>query len=170
MSLCLCCSPGLQLPGRGWWGGRIPGRGLGRPASPSAHGGNEATLQCGEWRGDLGGSHSGGRVPPTRVVRVPQSAVPLLDPQLHPHHQERVGLQLSSLGTGRLGLSCLQPPQAWVTGDPPTPHAAATVGAGLRVSLEKEMATHSSVLAWRIPGTGEPGGLLSMGSHRVGHD
>ena len=37
-------------------------------------------------------------------------------------------------------------------------------------ALEKEMATHSSVLAWRIPGTGEPGGLLSMGSHGVGHD
>ena len=37
-------------------------------------------------------------------------------------------------------------------------------------ALEKEMATHSSVLAWRIPGTGEPVGLLSMGSHRVGHD
>ena len=37
-------------------------------------------------------------------------------------------------------------------------------------ALEKEMATHSSVLAWRIPGRGEPGGLLSMGSHRVGHD
>jgi len=37
-------------------------------------------------------------------------------------------------------------------------------------ALEKEMATHSSVLAWRIPGTTEPGGLLSMGSHRVGHD
>ena len=36
--------------------------------------------------------------------------------------------------------------------------------------LEKEMATHSGVLAWRIPGTEEPGGLLSMGSHRVGHD
>ena len=36
--------------------------------------------------------------------------------------------------------------------------------------LEKEMATHSSVLAWRIPGTGEPVGLPSMGSHRVGHD
>ena len=36
--------------------------------------------------------------------------------------------------------------------------------------LEKEMATHSSVLAWRIPGMGKPGGLLSMGSHRVGHD
>ena len=37
-------------------------------------------------------------------------------------------------------------------------------------ALEKEMAIHSSVLAWRIPGTGEPGGLLSMGSHRVGHN
>ena len=37
-------------------------------------------------------------------------------------------------------------------------------------ALEKEMATHSVVLAWRIPGTEEPGGLPSMGSHRVGHD
>ena len=37
-------------------------------------------------------------------------------------------------------------------------------------ALEKEMATHSSVLAWRIPGTREPGGLLSMGSRGVGHD
>ena len=37
-------------------------------------------------------------------------------------------------------------------------------------ALEKEMATHSSVLAWRIPGMGEPGGLPFMGSHRVGHD
>ena len=37
-------------------------------------------------------------------------------------------------------------------------------------ALEKEMATHSSVLAWRIPGTGESGGLPSMGSHRIGHD
>ena len=37
-------------------------------------------------------------------------------------------------------------------------------------ALEKEMETHSSVLAWRIPGTGEPGGLPSLGSHRVGHD
>ena len=37
-------------------------------------------------------------------------------------------------------------------------------------ALGKKMATHSSVLAWRIPGTGEPGGLPSMGSHRVGHD
>ena len=37
-------------------------------------------------------------------------------------------------------------------------------------ALEKEMATHSSVLAWRIPGTGERGGLPSLGSHRVGHE
>ena len=37
-------------------------------------------------------------------------------------------------------------------------------------ALEKEMATHSNVLAWRIPGVAEPGGLPSMGSHRVGHD
>ena len=37
-------------------------------------------------------------------------------------------------------------------------------------ALEKEMAAHSSVLAWRVPGTGEPGGLPSLGSRRVGHD
>ena len=37
-------------------------------------------------------------------------------------------------------------------------------------ALEKEMATHSSILAWRIPATGKPGGLSSLGSHRVGHD
>ena len=54
----------------------------------------------------------------------------------------------------------------------------ATIGTGLSDftfilhlhALEKEMATHSSILAWRIPGIGEPGGLLSMGSHRVGHN
>ena len=40
----------------------------------------------------------------------------------------------------------------------------------LQYSQEKAMATHSSVLAWRIPGMGEPGGLPSMGSHRVGHN
>ena len=41
---------------------------------------------------------------------------------------------------------------------------------GQEDALDKEMATHSSVLAWRIPGMGDPGGLPSMGSHRVGHD
>ena len=40
----------------------------------------------------------------------------------------------------------------------------------LKEIMEKETATQSSILAWRIPGTGEPGGLPSMGSHRVGHD
>ena len=44
------------------------------------------------------------------------------------------------------------------------------IGPGREGPLEKEMATHSSVLAWRIPGTGEPGGPPSMGSHKVGHD
>ena len=39
-----------------------------------------------------------------------------------------------------------------------------------KIPLEKEMTTHSSLLAWRIPGTAEPGGLPSMGSHRVGDD
>ena len=51
--------------------------------------------------------------------------------------------------------------QTWLSDFPFTFHFHA---------LENEMATHSSVLAWRIPGTGEPGGLPSMGSHRVGHD
>ena len=41
---------------------------------------------------------------------------------------------------------------------------------GQEDTLEEGMATHSSVLAWRIPGTGEPGGLLPMGSHRVSHN
>ena len=41
---------------------------------------------------------------------------------------------------------------------------------GREVPLEKEMATHSSILAWRIPGTAEPGGLPSVGTHRVRHD
>ena len=41
---------------------------------------------------------------------------------------------------------------------------------GQEEPLEKEMATHSSILAWRIPGTEEPGGLQSMGSQRVGHN
>ena len=45
-----------------------------------------------------------------------------------------------------------------------------TIALVSHTSMEKEMATHSSVLAWRIPGTGEPGGLTSMGSHRVKHD
>ena len=77
----------------------------------------------------------------------------------------------SSPGTP-LQYSCLENP--W------TEEPGGLQSMGLRLSdftftfhfhvLEKEMATHSSVLAWRISGTGEPGGLLSMGLHRVGHD
>ena len=44
------------------------------------------------------------------------------------------------------------------------------IGAGRICCMEKDIATHSTVLAWRIPGMGEPGGLPSMGSHRVRHD
>ena len=64
-----------------------------------------------------------------------------------------------------LQYSCLENPMdggAW--------KAAVHGVAEGQTSVEKEMATHSSVLAWRIPGTGEPGGLPSVGSHRVGHD
>ena len=49
-------------------------------------------------------------------------------------------------------------------------HFHILLGVAYYLNLEKEMATYSSVLAWRIPGTGEPGGLPSMGSHGVGHD
>ena len=49
-------------------------------------------------------------------------------------------------------------------------HGSQRVGQDQATNTEKEMATHSSVFAWRIPGAGEPGGLPSMGSHRVGHD
>ena len=76
-----------------------------------------------------------------------------------------------------LQYSCLENPMdggTWQAGV----HGVAKSRAGLSDftftfhfhALEKEMATHSSVLAQRIPGTGEPGGLLSMGSHRVRHD
>ena len=87
---------------------------------------------------------------------------------------------LSCIGEGNgnpLQCSCLENPRdsgAWWTA------ACGVAQSWTRLSdftftfhfhaLEKEMATHFSVLAWRIPGTGEPGGLPSMGSHRVGHD
>ena len=75
-----------------------------------------------------------------------------------------------------LQYSCLENPidrGAWLA----AVHGVVKSQTGLRdltftfhFALEKEMATHSSVFAWRIPGTGEPHGLRSMGSHRVGHD
>ena len=84
------------------------------------------------------------------------------------------------LGEGNgtpLQCSCLENPMdngAWWA----AVHGVAKSQTGLSVftftfhfpALEKEMATHSSVLAWRVPGMGEAGGLPSMGSHRVGHD
>ena len=61
-------------------------------------------------------------------------------------------------------------PRGSVVKNPPAVQETQVQSLGWEDPLEKEMATHSSVLAWRIPGTGEPGGLPSMGSHRVGHD
>ena len=90
----------------------------------------------------------------------------------------RISHIFSGKGNGNpLQYSCLENPmdgRAWKA----AVHGVAEVGHDQATSLslftfhalEKEMATHSSVFAWRIPGTGEPGGLLSMGSHRVGHD
>ena len=54
--------------------------------------------------------------------------------------------------------------------NPPAVRETCVQSLGWEDPLEKGKATHSSVLAWRIPGTEEPGGLLSVGSHRVGHD
>ena len=64
-------------------------------------------------------------------------------------------------GTG----AAFQTPLVWAGGTVPSPF-----GSGHWICPFKAMAPHSSVLAWRIPGTGEPGGLPSMGSHRVGHN
>ena len=87
-------------------------------------------------------------------------------------------LRMSGEGNGNpLQYSCLENPMdggAWQA----AVHGVAKSQTWLRDftftfhfhALEKEMATHSSVLAWRIPGTGEPGGLPSVGSHSVGHD
>ena len=72
-----------------------------------------------------------------------------------------------ALNTGDIGRWCphLDP---WEPRSPACLHL--TWCFYLILTIETEMATHCSILAWRIPGTGEPGGLPSMGSHRVGHD
>ena len=61
-------------------------------------------------------------------------------------------------------------PGGTVVKNPPANQEMCVRSLGQADPLETEMATHSSVFAWRIPRTGEPGGLPSMGSHRVGHD
>ena len=105
-----------------------------------------------------------------------------------------VNMQLTSSSTEYLGFSCLNPVFGEGNGNPlqysclenpidggawwAAVHGVAKSRTRLSDfnltfhfhALEKEMATHSSVLAWRIPGMGEPGGLTSMGSHRVGQD
>ena len=93
-------------------------------------------------------------------------------------HSEYTMTEMTGEGNGTpLQYSCLENPMdrgAWWA----AVHGVAKSRTWLRDftftfhfhALEKEMVTHSSVLAWRIPGTGEPGGLPSMGSHRVGHD
>ena len=92
----------------------------------------------------------------------------------------KIGAVSNRFGEGNgtpLRYSCLENPRdggAWLA----AVHGVAKSWTGLSDftftfhfhSLEKEMATHSSIPARRIPGMGEPGGLLSMGSHRVGHD
>ena len=95
---------------------------------------------------------------------------------------ESLRLHVASLGDGEgngtpLQYSCLETPMdggAWQD----SVHGVVRSRTGLSDftftfhfhALKKEMATRSSVLAWRIPGTAEPGGLPSMGLHRVGHD
>ena len=69
-----------------------------------------------------------------------------------------------------LGIYPKDFPVAQMVKNLPTMQETRARSLGWEVPLEKGMATHSSVLAWRIPGTGEPGGLPSMGSHRVRHD
>ena len=106
------------------------------------------------------------------LQRIPRNHEPTL------HHFEIPQEYVSREGNGTpLQYSCLENPmdsRAWKA------EVHGVVEGWTRLSnftftfhfhaLEKEMATHSSVLAWRIPGTGEAGGLPSMGSHRVGHD
>ena len=70
-----------------------------------------------------------------------------------------------SLPTPVLGF-----PGGSVVKNPPTVQETQVQSLGWEDPLKKEMATHSSILAWRIPWMEEPGGLPSMGSHRVGHD
>ena len=96
--------------------------------------------------------------------------------QQNPHVQMN-GSNFNGFNRGLLQYSCLENPMgrgAWWA----AVHGVAKSQTRLSDftftfyfhALEKEMATHSSVLAWRIPGMGEPGGLPSMGSHRVEHD
>ena len=116
---------------------------------------------------------------PHRVCHLQNSFIYIISFSLH---NESTGSWskyyfLSPFSGTPLQYSCLENPMgggAWWA----TVHGVAKSRTRLRdftftfhfPALEKKMATHSSVLAWRIPGTGEPGGLASVGSHRVRHD
>ena len=91
-----------------------------------------------------------------------QTHVHWVDDAIQPSHP------LSSPSPGDRSLFCLSP-RSWgaLRGEGPL---SAALWCPNSPGLEKAMAPHSSTLAWRIPGTGEPGGLPSLGSHRVGHD
>ena len=93
------------------------------------------------------------------------------------HSSERSNLSLGEGNGNPLQYSCLENPMdggAWWAAVHGVAKSRMRLGDFAFTfhfhALEKEMATHSSVLAWRIPGTGELGGLPSMGSHRVGHN
>ena len=79
-----------------------------------------------------------------------------------------VAIQFSSVA--QLCLTLCDPMDCSPSGSSVLAHRTVEINIVYQYYLEKAMATHSSVLALRIPGTGEPGGLPSMGSHRVGHD
>ena len=97
-----------------------------------------------------------------------------------PREDELEGMYVRKFGEGSgtpLQYSCLEHPMdrgAWKTAVHEVTESRTRLSDFTFTfhfhALEKEMATHSSVLAWRIPGTAEPGGLPSLGLHRVGHD
>ena len=101
-------------------------------------------------------------------------------PHLHPTGHTHFTSPLPGRGEGSgtlLQYSCLENPMdrgAWWAAVPRVPKSRTRLSNFTFTfhfrALEKKMATHSSVLAWRIPGMGESAGLPSMGSHRVGHD
>ena len=94
-----------------------------------------------------------------------ESACNVGDPSLIPRSGRSPGEELGS-PLQYSGASLV----AQMVKNPPAMRETWVQSLGWEDPLEEGMATHSSILAWRIPGMGEPGGLPSLGSHRVGHD
>ena len=101
---------------------------------------------------------------PSHLPAEPKSTQSNRHELVHSDHTDSQNLPLKTQG--------LSAPANQDIGLPPSPPTPTLTSLSLFTffALEKEMATHSSVLAWRIPGAMEPGGLPSMGSQRVGHD